>query len=85
MSLNRRDVLKILPAAATANLTANVLADIRLRSIQIEPSGKETYLPLETITVRGATNSTIAVLDGEGEEYVRTPARDPFEFQVGAV
>ena len=27
MSFNRRDVLKILPAAATANLTSNILAN----------------------------------------------------------
>lgn len=83
MSFNRRDVLKILPAAATANLTANVLANTAPRSIHLEPSGKDTYLPLETITVRGATHGSIAVLDGEGEEYMRAPARDPFEFQVG--
>ncbi len=83
MSFNRRDVLKILPAAATANLTSNILANPTVRSIHIEPSTKETYLPLDRITVRGATGGTIVVFDGEGDEYMRSPARDPFEFQAG--
>src|SRR5579863_4349004 len=83
MNFNRRDVLKILPAAATATLTSNLHAVASQRSLHIEPAGKDKYLPIETITVRGATSGTIAVLDGEGEEYMRAPATDPFEFQTG--
>lgn len=83
MGLNRRDVLRILPAAAAANLTTRVQANVAPPSIHIEPSGKDAYLPLETITVRGANRGTISVLDGDGEEYLRAPAADPFVFTVG--
>jgi len=83
MDFNRRDVLKLLPAAAAANLTIPVLINASPPSIHIEPSGKDVYLPLETITVRGASHGTIMVLDGDGEEYLRFPANDPFTFTVG--
>jgi hypothetical protein len=83
MNYNRRDVLKILPAVAASNLTPPVLANAPPHSIRIEPSGKGVYLPLETITVRGASHGTITVLDGGGEEYLRLPANDPFTFIAG--
>lgn len=84
MGLNRRDVLKILPAAAAASLTADLQANVAPSSIHLEPAGKDSYLPLETITVRGASQGTIIVLDGDGDEYLRAPAQDPFAFTVGA-
>lgn len=83
MNFNRRDILKVLPAVAAANLTAPSLANASPSSIHIEPYGKEVYLPLETVTVHGASYGTILVFDGEGEEYLRAPARDPFPFTVG--
>jgi hypothetical protein len=83
MGLNRRDVLKILPAAAAASLTPDLLANVAPSSIHLEPAGKDAYFPLETITVRGASQGTIAVVDGDGEEYLRVPAEDPFVFSVG--
>ncbi len=49
--------------------------------LRIEEAGKTKRCePLDRVTVRGADSGRIAVLDGEGREYVRAEAADPFSF-----
>lgn len=83
MNIYRRDVLKILPAAATASLAMPVHAVDPSSSIHLEPSNKDVYSPLQTIRVHGAGHGIITVLDGGGKEYLRVPAQDPLDFKVG--
>ncbi|MGD2175106.1 MAG: hypothetical protein PVJ27_06865 [Candidatus Brocadiaceae bacterium] len=55
--------------------------------LKIETEGREPrFEPLDAVTVRGAEGGTIRVLDGDGCEYIRGEATDPFTFGAsGAV
>jgi hypothetical protein len=90
MNPDRRDLLKILPIAATAGLAspasqANPHAgNVTLR---FEPTGRGRFFPLEKATVHvsgsGWEGGAILLLDGAGREYLRAKAAADFSFTVG--
>ncbi len=81
MTTTRRDLLKTLPvlvgSAAIADSAAWSAEKVKL---VVSPA---SATPLDLISVRGSSKGTIVIEDGEGREYVRHPATDPFEFTAG--
>ena len=81
MTTTRRDLLKTLPvlvgSAAIADSAAWSAEKVEL---VVSPA---SATPLHSISVRGASKGTIVIEDGEGREYLRQPATDPFEFVAG--
>ncbi len=81
MTTTRRDLLKTLPvlvgSAAIADSSAWSAEKVEL---VVSPAAAT---PLHSISVRGASKGTIVIEDGEGREYLRQPATDPFEFVAG--
>jgi hypothetical protein len=83
MNIDRRNVLRILPAMAGGALAGSAHLSIAGVTPHVEPSGRDAYQPLQDVTVRGIEAGTLLVTDGEGNPYVREQARDPFHFQIG--
>jgi hypothetical protein len=88
--VDRRAVLKALPLAASAALAnPEILAESQPRYLQLtlEPARTTPLRPLQDATLHiagdGWQNSTIAVLDGSGHEYIRSKASSPFTFTIG--
>ncbi len=83
MNIDRRDVLKILPAMAGGALAGSVPLSAAGVALRLEPAGQDSYRPLQEVTVHGVQTGTLLVSDGEGNPYVREKARDPFPFKIG--
>jgi hypothetical protein len=90
MILDRRKVLKVLPAAASAALASpSLLAQPQKRNaeLSLEPTGAPSLLPLQQVTLRIAgsewESGTIVLLDGAGREYLRAKAGSAFPFTIG--
>ena len=79
MSIDRRSVLKLLPAVASALAHPSSLAATPSARISLQPV-LGSYLPLQQITLRGADFGTVVVTDGAGKPYVESTARDPLVF-----
>jgi hypothetical protein len=80
--MRRREILKGIPllaGAAVLNPPPNAFAATPL---SLSPQLPNPYRPLQEITVRGATRGALVVRDGDGVEYLRAPARDPYSFKV---
>jgi hypothetical protein len=89
MIVDRRNVLKALPLAASAALTnplsfAEPLARVPLT---LEPAGTTSFRPLQNATLHiagdGWQNAIFVVADGAGREYVRGKASSAFSFTIG--
>ena len=90
MILDRRNVLKLLPAAASAALAAPSLPaqpQARNGKLSIEPAGAPTFSPLQQAVLHiagsGLETGTIVLLDGAGREYLRAKASRVFPFIIG--
>ena len=83
MSMERRDVLKILPAIAGGVLAGSAHLSASGVTLHLEPSGQDSYRPLQEVTLRGVQTGILLVTDGAGNPYVQEKARDPFEFKIG--
>lgn len=87
MKIDRRDILKALPVMAGGALASSPLPALAATaahvSLRIEPSGHDSYQPLQQLILRGALTGTVEVIDGAGHPYLRTQARDPFTFTIG--
>jgi hypothetical protein len=90
MIVDRRNVLKALPLAASAALT-NPLSfagpQARAVPLTLEPAGTTTLRPLQEATLHiagdGWQNAIVVVADGAGREYVRRKASSAFTFTIG--
>ncbi|MGO9336970.1 MAG: hypothetical protein ACLPY1_05620 [Terracidiphilus sp.] len=90
MNPDRRNLLKMLPVAASAALTSQSL---RVESqtghpkLSIEPAGDPFFRPLQKailqISGSGWENGTLLILDGAGREYVREKAGGAIPFAIG--
>ncbi|HVN20839.1 MAG TPA: hypothetical protein VMU05_18775 [Dongiaceae bacterium] len=85
MAVDRRSVLKAIPAVAGSALVAPIQVFATELNLTIEPSKTGPYCPLDEIRLRGASNGTVVVKDAAGQQYVRGAARDPFAFKVSGV
>ncbi|MGD0731196.1 MAG: hypothetical protein ABR956_08025 [Terracidiphilus sp.] len=89
MILDRRNMLKILPAAASVAVASpSLLAQTKKRSAQLhlEPAGVSSFSPLQQVTLHVAGDSltgTVVLLDGAGREYLRKKASAAFPFTIG--
>ncbi len=83
MKMDRRKMLKVLPAMAGGALAGPARLSASSVSIRLEPSGQESYRPLQEISVSGVESGTIEVADGEENRYLRSKAKDPFKFKIG--
>jgi len=83
VSIERRDVLKIIPAVAGEVLTGSAQLSATNITLHVEPAGQDSYRPLQELTLRGAPTGILLVTDGAGNPYVREKARDPFQFKAG--
>ena len=88
--MDRRDVLKALPWAASAALTnPSGFADSGARSLQlsIQPAGVPSLRPLQDATLHIAGNpehsAVVVVLDGAGREYFRRNVSSTVNFTIG--
>ena len=88
--LDRRNILKALPLAASAALTTpSILAASQTDSVKLilDPADVEHFRPLQKATLhlagRGWENGTIVVVDGSGREYLRERASNAFAFVIG--
>jgi hypothetical protein len=80
--VDRRSVLKFLPAVAGATILEPLSArSARAALISIRPV-KESHRPLDEVTLQGADGGTLILTDGAGHPYIETPARSPFSFVV---
>ncbi len=90
MIVDRRNVLKALPLAASAALT-NPLSfagpQARAVPLTLEPAGSTTLRPLQEATLHiagdGWQDAIVVVADGAGREYVRRKASNAFTFTIG--
>ena len=86
MSMERREVLKILPAIASGVLAGSTHLSASGVTLHLEPSGQDSYKPLQEVTLQGAPTGIILVTDGASNPYVQEKARDhPFAFKIGGV
>lgn len=83
MDLDRRGILKIIPAMAGGALARSAQLGASAVTLRLEPPGLDSYKPLQEVTLRGVQMGTLLVTDGAGNPYVRENARDPFEFKIG--
>jgi hypothetical protein len=90
MDSDRRNLLKTLPAAASAALTwSNLQAKSQTGSVTLSlgGTGVATYRPLQQVILQIAGNAwqggTISVLDGAGHEYLRANANSALSFTIG--
>ena len=83
MNMDRRNMLKILPAVAGGALAGSAQVPASAVTLRLEPSGEGSYKPLQEVTLRGVQTGTVLVTDGAGNPYVRETARDPFKFKIG--
>jgi len=83
MNIDRRDMLKVIPAMAGGALAGSTQAAASPASLRLEPIGLDSYRPLQEVTVRGVQTATLLVTDGAGFPYVREKAQDPFKFKIG--
>jgi hypothetical protein len=72
--MNRRTVLKLLTTAVSAPLVleAEPALPSQQSSLSLDPV-RDTYKPLEEITIRGARQGKLFVSDGAGNVYVESP------------
>jgi len=82
MAMDRRSVLKIIPAVAGGTLTRNIAAFAGDMHLKLEPLPATPYHPLDEVRLIGATGGTIEVKDSSGQPYVRQPASNPFSFRA---
>ena len=90
MNPDRRKLLIVLPAAASAALTSpSLLAKPQTENtaLRIEPAGTASFLPLQQVTLHvagsGGENGTVVILDGAGREYLRAKAGGALPFVIG--
>ena len=90
MILDRRNVLKILPAAASVAIAnPSLLAETQKRSavLNIEPPAAPSLSPLQKAVLHVSSSAwetgTIVLLDGAGREYLRAKASAAFPFVIG--
>jgi hypothetical protein len=83
MNMDRRNMLKILPAVAGGAVAASAHLPASAATLRLAPSGQDSYKPLQEVTLRGVQTGTFLVTDGAGNPYVRGKGRDPFEFKIG--
>jgi hypothetical protein len=88
--LERRNILKFLPVAATAAVASpSLLAGAHAPNflLALEPAGMPSMLPLQEIKVhlagQGLEGCSLVVIDGAGREYHRTKAENSHSFLVG--
>lgn len=83
MSIDRRDLLKLLPVAVGGALadSAQVLASTA--QLRLEPNTGEPWKPLQGVEVHGGETGTFVVVDAAGNEYIRARASQPFRFRIG--
>jgi len=81
--MNRRTVLKLLPtiAGTTLALGPAVAVEQSPLPLSLEPL-KDSYLPLDKVTLHGADKGTLVVLDGSGNAYLEASAKTPLRFEV---
>lgn len=80
----RRDLLKTLTAVAgAAAVSPASLAAVGKATLSLSPESGRPFAPLQTIMVSGASSGTLVVTDGDGTEYLRAPAKEPFKFRAG--
>jgi len=82
MKMDRRSVLKAIPAVAGSALASPRLTFGVAPNLQLSSSRQTPFCPLDEIQLHGADTGTIVVQDAAGQAYVRESARDPFVFQV---
>ena len=82
-NINRRWVLKTLPAVANGVLAGSIPLPASPVQLRLEPSCEKPYVPMQEITIRGGEVGAFVVTDGAGSEYVRAEAHSPFTFKVG--
>jgi hypothetical protein len=88
--LERRNLLKFLPVAATVAMTdLSALAKAKTSGIRLtlDPPASSSFLPLQEIKVHlageGLAGHSVLVQDGAGLEYHRFKADAPVSFRVG--
>jgi hypothetical protein len=91
--MDRRNLLKALPVAASAALASpSLLAVPQTGSVKLnlEPAGATSFRPLQEATLHisgsgweNGANGTIILIDGAGREYLRQKASSAFTFAVG--
>jgi len=81
--MDRRTILKLLPAMASTTLALESPGAVVPRevSLSLDPI-KDSYQPLEEITLRGAHEGTLHVSDGMGNTYLKSNAQSPLHFVV---
>jgi hypothetical protein len=90
MILDRRNILKALPVAASAALAnPSLLATPKASSVKLtlEPASATAFRPLLNATLHiagsGWENATAVIVDGAGREYVREKTSSTFKFTIG--
>jgi len=90
MNPDRRKLLIVLPAAASAALISPSLQakpQTENTALRIEPAGTASFLPLQQVTLHvagsGGENGTVVILDGAGREYLRAKAGGALPFVIG--
>ncbi len=81
--MNRRSVLKLIPAAAGGALLSPSTSVPVTATLRIDPPTGNSFRPLEEVTLHGAVHGTISVRDAAGNAHVRATAADPFPFKAG--
>jgi len=82
MKMNRRNVLKAIPAVAGGALAIPRLTFGVAPNLRIAPSRQTPFCPLDEIQLHGASAGTVVVQDAAGHAYVRESAKDPLVFKV---
>jgi hypothetical protein len=98
MTIDRREMLKILPAAVSGALAGTppaAVSQISSVKLSMKPASTEPYRPLQQVvlhasgdgwengTGNGTENGTMVVLDGAGREYLRQKAVSALQFTIG--
>src|SRR5664279_3734868 len=83
--MNRRSVLKLIPAAAGGVLLSPSAGLADGAKLRIDPPTAKSFRPLDGITIHGAERGTISVRDAAGNTYVHSNAADSFHFRAGGV
>ena len=81
--MNRRSVLKLIPAAAGGAFLSPAAAFSTASKLRIDPLPVHFFRPLDEVTLYGAGQGTISVRDAAGNAYVHSSAADPFHFRAG--
>jgi hypothetical protein len=82
MKMDRRSVLKAIPAVAGGALASSHATFGVAPTLRIVPTRQTPFCPLDEIHLHGAGTGIIVVEDAAGHAYVRESASDPFTFKV---